>query len=657
MVLGGCAAAPRPSDPDASPAEVSRRSEGSLVIEGIPPIPGTLRARLQGYQATRSAILQDWLADGSLLVTTRFGETRQLHRVAEPGAARAQLTFFEEPVSAAVASPTRERLLFLRDEGGSEAYQIYQLDLADGATRRMTDGESRNGAPVFAPDGERFAYFSTKRNGTDWDVYLRDLEAQAPRRVLRGEGSWYPEAFSPTGDRLIAVRYVSIAESHPWVVDLETGDRRRLFPQAGPAAYHALRFGPDGQSVYFTSDRGGEFVRLYRKDLANGEVTALTGDVAWNVERFEISTDGRYLAWTVNEEGYSRLYLRDLDTGRFVALPGLPDGVIYGFEFGPRSGRLALTLSRPTSSADVYTIDLTKRTLARWTRSELGGLDRAGFVAPDLVRYPTFDAVDGSDPDASGAERRTIPAFVYRPETPGPHPVVIDIHGGPESQARPWFSPDTQFLVKELDVAVVVPNVRGSSGYGRSYHQLDDRRRREDAVRDIGALLEWIGRRPDLDERRVAVTGGSYGGYMVLASLARYPERLRAGVDVVGISSFVTFLESTRDYRRDLRREEYGDERDPEMRAFLESISPVNHADRIRDPLLVAQGANDPRVPASESEQMVAEIRRSGGTVWYLLARDEGHGFRKKRNRDFYQAAKALFLERLLLDGSGESNP
>jgi dipeptidyl aminopeptidase/acylaminoacyl peptidase len=324
-----------------------------------------------------------------------------------------------------------------------------------------------------------------------------------------------------------------------------------------------------------------------------------------------------------------------------VALPDLPIGVIGGFGFSPDGKRLALTLNSATSPSDVYVVDLAGGELARWTQSEVGGLDASRFRAPELVRFATFDEVDGKP--------RTIPAFYYRPEGDGPFPVVVSIHGGPESQAFPTFNPTTQFLLNEMKVAVLVPNVRGSAGYGKTYLQLDNGLLRKDSVKDIGALLDWIGGRPELDADRVGVMGGSYGGYMVLASMVDYPERIRAGIDVVGISDFGTFLKNTEDYRRDLRRAEYGDERIPEIKAFHDRIAPLNNAHRITSPLFVAQGYNDPRVPWTEAEQIVKAVRGNGGEVWYLMFKDEGHGFRKKGNSDYFGAAAMLFWQQHLL--------
>jgi dipeptidyl aminopeptidase/acylaminoacyl peptidase len=298
-----------------------------------------------------------------------------------------------------------------------------------------------------------------------------------------------------------------------------------------------------------------------------------------------------------------------------------------------------LSVESAAAPRDVYSYDLEQQRLERWTRSETGPLEAGALVAPELIRYPTWDRVAGHP--------RLLSAYVYRPRNAVHCPVVIDIHGGPESQFRPGWDPFIQFLVKELGYAVVAPNVRGSSGYGKSFLALDNGELREDAVRDIGSLLVWIGAQPAFDRERISVMGASYGGYMALASLVAYGERLRGGIEVVGISNFVTFLRNTSAYRRDLRRAEYGDERDAHMRGFLERISPLTNASRIKKPLLVVEGLNDPRVPASESERLVWRVRAAGGEVWYLVAKDEGHGFRKKANRDAYLESAATFLQRL----------
>jgi dipeptidyl aminopeptidase/acylaminoacyl peptidase len=397
------------------------------------------------------------------------------------------------------------------------------------------------------------------------------------------------------------------------------------------------------------TDQGGEFTQLAWQSLeAAADPVVVTTDIPWNVSDVAISKDRSRMAFAVNEGGTTALYLMDPRSREYRRVEGLPVGVASALEFSPDGSRLGLTLNTPQTPSDTFSLDLGKGPLehgklVRWTYSEVGGLDTSTFVTPRLVRFPTFDEVDGKP--------REIPAWVYTPPGDGPFPVVVSIHGGPESQARPYFSSTYQLWLRELGVAVVVPNVRGSSGYGKTYVALDNGFRREDSVRDIGALLDWIDAQPDLDAERVAVFGGSYGGYMVLASAVHYSDRLRAAVDIVGISSFVTFLENTQDYRRDLRRVEYGDERDPEMRAFLEKISPLNNVEKISIPMFVVQGQNDPRVPVTEAEQIVKALRENGHKVWYMNALNEGHGFRRKENRDIYQQATVLFFREHLLGG------
>jgi dipeptidyl aminopeptidase/acylaminoacyl peptidase len=629
---------------------VERVERGNLVIEGIPEIPQEVQDQLQRYQNARSANLQGWHPTGEgVLISTRFGETSQIHWVREPGAARQQITFFDEPVGGAEPSPMpkTEGFLFQKDVGGGEFFQIFYFDLKTGKYRLLSDGESLNGGISWAHDAQRYAFYSTRRNGQDWDVYLGDIDKPGEEEMLlqRG-GAWVVGGFAPDDSKVIVAQYISANETNPYILDLKTKELTAIDDADEPVAYSGVSFSADGKGVYFASDLGTEFKHLRYKDLESGETRILTEDIPWDVEQIEIAPDGKHIAFVVNADGLSQLNVRKLPGMEPVKMPELPTSLVYSLRFDAQGQRLAFNINSSQSPGDVHSLELATGKLTRWTFSEVGGLDVESFSVPQLVRFPTFDEVDG--------EPRTIPAFYYKPAGPGPHPVVIDIHGGPEGQERPGFSPFTQFLVQELGVAMIAPNVRGSSGYGKSYLLLDNGMKREDSVKDIGSLLDWIETQPELDSERVAVFGGSYGGYMVLASMVHYDDRLKAGVDVVGISNFVTFLENTQDYRRDLRRVEYGDERDPEMRAFLEKISPTNHAEKISNPLLVVQGLNDPRVPASESEQMVEVIRKNGGEVWYLLANDEGHGFRKKSNRDYFLAATALFLDRYLV-GNGEA--
>jgi dipeptidyl aminopeptidase/acylaminoacyl peptidase len=650
--FAGLCAATAPAQPQ--PSLVQREEVGNRITEEIPPIPPELVERLERYQNTRGANVAGWTRDGCLLIGTRFAETTQAHRVCQPLAMREQLTFYREPLGEIVAAPARAPragFVFSKDKGGDEFAQLHWFDEATREVRLLTDGRrSQNVGVVLSRDGRRMAYRSTARNGTDSDVWVRELPDGEPRLLVAEGGTWSPMDFSPDGKRLIVMRYVSIAESYPGEVELESG-RLRMFPvEGGKAAFGDFLFGPDGRSSYFVSDEpvdgvAQEFRTLRHHDLVTGKLTVLSRAIPWDVGSVSIADDGRHLAYVTNEDGVSRLHVLELPSHRPVALPDLPMGVFGAGAFSPDGQRLALSVNGATSPSDAYVIDLRQRTATRWTRSEIGGLDASRFVTPTLIRYPTFDTVDGRP--------RTIPAFFYRPANVPPGrrvPVVINIHGGPESQAFPTFNPTAQFLALELGVAMLVPNVRGSSGYGRTYLALDNVAQREDAVRDIGALLDWIAREPGLDASRVGVIGGSYGGYMVLASLTHFPDRIRAGVSTVGISHFRTFLENTESYRRDLRRAEYGDERDAEVARLFERISPLNRADRITSRLFVAQGRNDPRVPWTESEQIVRAVRANGRPAWYLLFLDEGHGFRKKANADYFGAATMLFWQQHLLD-------
>lgn len=634
--------------------DVKREVVGNRTSENIPEIPAALLDQLNRYQNTRGAGLAGWTKDGCLLISTRFAETAQAHRVCQPLGMREQLTFYPEPVGGLTPAPAkgwRDGFVFAKDKGGDEFSQLYWFDGPTRATTLLTDGKrSQNGGTTLSRDGVLMAYSSTARNGTDRDVWLRNTRSGEAKLLVDAGGNWSPVDFSPDGSRLLVMKYVSAAESYPGVVDVATG-KLALFPvDGGKASFGGFAFAPDGKAVYFISDeplqgKPQEFKTLRYHDPATGKFEVLTASIPWDVEGFAIADDGKHLAFTSNEDGIDILRVLSLPSHKGIRLPTLPVGVIGGMAFSPDGKRLALTLNSANSPSDVHVIDLPAATLTRWTQSEVGGLDASTFVAPALVRYPTFDKVDGV--------QRTIPAFYYKPSKPsktGKYPVVISIHGGPEGQSLPTFNANAQYLANELGVAMLVPNVRGSTGYGKTYLSLDNAAKREDSVKDIGALLDWIATQPELDASRVGVMGGSYGGYMVLSSLMHYSDRIRAGVDVVGISHFGTFLKNTERYRRDLRRAEYGDERDPAMAKVFEDISPLNHAGKITSPLFVAQGRNDPRVPWTEAEQIVKAVRNTGQPVWYLLYADEGHGFAKKGNNDWFGAATILFWQQHLLN-------
>jgi dipeptidyl aminopeptidase/acylaminoacyl peptidase len=624
-----------------SPAVAAVEERGALVLDNIPSVETPLTLRLEDYLHSRGASFVDWLPDGGLLVATRFGDADQLHRVAAPLAAREQLTFYREPVTVARApqSAVAPGFAFLKDTGGNENAQVYWYDTATRAVRMLSSGKGVNGGLAWSHDGRRVAFHSTARDGVSYDLYIADLPGTAPPRLVYTgfQKNWSVASWSPDDAKLLIRNFVSANESHLFVLDVATAALTPVAEGPGPASVSEAQFTPDGRAIHVITNRDSEFEQLRRIDLATGAVEVLTAHISWDIDTFDRSDDGRYLAYVANVDGTSKLTIVNV-AARSEIQPPLPDGRIGRIAFDREGRKLAFALESPQSPRDVFVLELDRNSVVRYTKSEAGPVDPLRFVPAELARFPTFDKERGKP--------RQVPAFIYRPKTPGPHPVLIDIHGGPESQSVPGFSAFTQFLVNEMGFVVIQPNVRGSSGYGKTYLNLDNGEDREDSVKDIGALIVWIGAQRNLDAKRVFVSGGSYGGYMSLASLVHFGDRLRGGVDVVGISNFVTFLESTSAYRRDLRRPEYGDERLPRMRAYLQRISPLTNAARINKPLLVVQGLNDPRVPATESQQMVAKIRARGGEVWYLAAKDEGHGFRKKQNRDFYLKTMVTFLEK-----------
>ena len=624
----------------------------NLVADGIAPIPASIAAEVRRYTEYRSANLVDWHPTRrELMISTRFGNAPQLHLVKSPGGARTQLTFADEPITNARYQPGEGRyFVFLRDTGGNEFAQLYRYDVQDGRITLLTDGgRSQNSLGVWSHKGDRLAYTTTRRNGADRDVHVMDpANPQTDRQVLQASGGgWDVRAWSPDDRTLLVVEEISIEESHLWLVDIATGQRTPLTPAGERVSYGLAVFARDGRGVFLTTDKGSEFLRLAYLDLNTRAMTTLTGDVNWDVENLELSPDGRTMALVTNEAGISRLRLMDTGTREARLITGVPSGVIGGLLWHPAGNELAFTVASARSASDVYSLTPRNNQVTRWTESELGGLVASELVEPRLAKWTTFDG-------------REISGFYYRPPArfPGKRPVLINIHGGPEGQTRPGFIGRSNFFLNELGVALVYPNVRGSTGYGKTFVGLDNGMKREDSVRDIAALLDWIAQQPELDAARVMVTGGSYGGYMALAVATNYNERIRCALDVVGISNYNTFLKNTESYRRDLRRVEYGDERQAEMAAFFEKTAPLNNAHKITKPLFVVQGGNDPRVPRTESEQMVARVKKNGTPVWYLMATDEGHGFVKKPNVDFQFYATVMFVRRYLLEqepaGSGE---
>jgi len=621
----------------------------NLKAEGIPPIPAAIVDKVAPYTEFRPTTAVSWHPTArELVVARRAGNVAQLFRVAKPGDAPRQLTDFAEPVRRGTYWPKApDTLVFARDTGGNEQGQLYRL--APGASEPvlLTDARRRHGVGAITHARDALLVESTdvdktgKRDNPTLDLTLLDpLEPAKARKIatLPGTG-WGDFSFSFDDRQLAMNEYISVNESFVWVMDVATGAKRRVLPAgddkpAQPVASGDLNFAKDGKGLFLATDRDGEFRRLAYLDLASGKLEYFGDAAQWDVEEIALSPDGNVLAVVTNEGGVGVLRLYDANTRRALPRPPLPVGGARALVWHANSRDLAVTMASAQSPGDAYVVDVRDNAVVRWTESKVPGLDAARFRSSERIEWTSFDG-------------RAISGFLTRPPASfaGKRPVIVSIHGGPEAQARPGFMGRWNYFIDVMGVAVIQPNVRGSSGYGKTFVALDNGAKREDSVKDIGALLDWIRAQPDLDADRVLVEGGSYGGYMVLGVATLFPERIAGAIDVVGIANFVSFLENTESYRRDLRRAEYGDERDPAMRALLTKISPVTNAGRIKAPLFVVQGRNDPRVPYTEAEQIVAAARRNGVRVWYLLADNEGHGFARKANVDFLFYAMIAFID------------
>lgn len=616
----------------------------SVLVSNVPEIKEELKQRVGQYLNARSAQLLDICNDGKcLLISTRFGNTSQLHLLDKPLGARFQLTFSDEPISRGKFHPTnKERIFFGQDVGGGENFQIFEFDRLTGKSRMLSDGKSRYSLPVFSPDGKYMAFSNNARNGRDTDVFFGGIpgtkqDASVAVNVTETTGTWGPIGFSPNSRKLLIQQFRAIDDSDLYFYDIANKSLELVSPKDGKGSISDAEFSADGKFIYVVTDRYSDFNQIYRIDFDNrgAKPEPVADSIQWNVEGIAVEPETGNLVFSVNEDGISNLYVADVEGNQAVRKLTTPTGVLGNLKLSKAlPGQAFFSKDTPESPNDIYSISLVDEKITRWTQSEVGGLNTEDFVQPQLVRYPSTEGV-------------VVPAFYYpaaTKESGKKSPIVVIFHGGPEGQSRPNFSPFIQYLVKELGYGILLPNVRGSDGYGKHYLSLDNGILRENSLSDIGATLDWIKSQPEVDENRVAVFGGSYGGYMVLSAITRYPEKIKAAVDVVGVSHIVTFLQNTLEYRRDLRRVEYGDERDPKVREVQERISPLNYVDKIQAALFVQHGKNDPRVPQSEAEQIVRAVRANNHPCWYMLALNEGHGFAKKENRDYSLFATVQFL-------------
>ncbi|MEZ3144571.1 prolyl oligopeptidase family serine peptidase [Halobaculum sp. MBLA0143] len=578
---------------------------------------------VERYLRIRAARRADVARDGTLAFLMDTTGTNQVWTVSEPGAWPTQRTFYEENVSFVDWSPTRRELAFGMDQGGDERTQLYRLDPEQGRVHELTGlPEAKHRWGGWSHDGDRVAFASNRRAGDVFDVYVQGRDERGETAELRHEGDgWLSVAgWSPSDDRLLVGKAHATFDQDLYVLHLDSGEFRHLTPHDGEARFESPEWGPDGESIYVVTDRDTDRLELARLDPDDGTLSTVVADSEWNVDGVEVDDSGR-LVYSRNVDGYTELTvgeLRDPTTVETVAEVDLPKGVAGGTAFHEGGDEFAVTVSGRTVNPNCFVVDADTGAAEQWTHAGTAGIPTETFVEPDIVHYPTFDG-------------REVPAFFSTPDGATDElPVVVDVHGGPESQRRPGFDGVKQYFLAN-GYAVFEPNVRGSSGYGRAYSHLDDVEKRMDSVEDLKAGAEWLHDHPSVDPDRIAVMGGSYGGFMVLSAMTEYPELWAAGVDIVGIANFVTFLENTGDWRRSLREAEYGSLEDD--REFLESVSPINSVDQIDAPLFVLHGENDPRVPVGEAEQIVEELRGRGVPVRKLIFEDEGHGIGKLDNR------------------------
>ena len=668
-VLGGCAPIdrapagsasgmpPAPSPRSATPTDgPTVAPNANLVLRGIPPIPQRIAADVARYTDFRGHAFVAWHPTRrEMVVSTRAAgaDVAQLFRLASPLGALEPLTSGGEPVRAARYEPDGAAIVFARATGGDEAAQLFRLDLATRTEVQITPSGQRHGLGVFLHRSSRLLHTSlpldrTASGGTRREVTttvtLLDTRNPASSRIVAElpGGGWDIGAVSPDDRSATVTRYRSAAESEVHLLDLASGALKQLLPAPGagsPATHLAGPWRRDGSGFFVASDRSGEFRELGLYTLADGKLAPLSHRIQADVEDIDVSADGRTVAATFNVEGRHELRFFDADGLQELPQPSVGGASVSQLRFHPSLPLLACGLNGHDAPGRVATIDPSRAATVAWTEpASPPGIDARRFGPQRIVRWNSFDGLR-----ISGLLSQPPARFTGR------RPVLIDIHGGPEGQARFGFLGRNNYFVEEMGVAVLRPNVRGSEGFGKTFLSLDNGVKREDSVKDIGALLDWIAQQPDLDASRVMVSGGSYGGYMSLAVATTYADRIAGAIDVVGISDFATFLQNTESYRRDLRRVEYGDERDPAMRAFFARISPLANASRITKPLFVVQGRNDPRVPYTEAEQIVAKVAAQGTTVWYLRAENEGHGFARKENADFQFYATVLFMRETLL--------
>ena len=629
----------------------------NLKADGMPAISKAIADKVSLYTEFRGYSLLEWHPkNGSMLVRHReAGENiAQIYLLRKAGGAIEKISDFPEPIAQASFEPINGKFLVIsKDTGGNEATQVYRMNLSTRETVLLSQADERSSFN-WTHKGDRILISALpldktatggKRDKVETHLTLVDPLNPATRLTLGAlpGGGWGNYSFSHNDATIAAVQYRTPNDADIFLINSTTGKREKILPRAGGAvaSYSNPEWSKDNRRLFLTTNQGSEFSELASYDTKTAKLTVLSRHIPWDIQSFSLSEDGKRIMAIVNANGKDEAHMFDTSTGRELARPEVAAGSVGGGEWNKTTkSQFAYSLNSPQSPGDVYSLDVATGKTQRWTTATApAGIDLNSFASPELVQIKSFDGLP-------------ISAWLFLPNEkkfPGKRPVLVSFHGGPEGQSTVRFMGRTNYYLNEMGIAVLMPNVRGSTGYGKRFVDLDNGINRKDSVKDGGAFLAWVGSHPSLDAERIAVIGGSYGGYMSLATAVDYSPLIRGTIDIVGISNFATFLNNTESYRRDLRRVEYGDEREPKMREFHEKIAPLNNAAAIQKPLFVVQGKNDPRVPYTEAEQMVAAVRKNGVPVWYLLADNEGHGFRRKANADYEFYSTVKFLETNLL--------
>jgi dipeptidyl aminopeptidase/acylaminoacyl peptidase len=614
----------------------------NLEVLGVPPIPKSLAKAVQPYSQAYGLPLAGWDPTKREIWLKGISSATWVSRIKEPGAPPAASTIYIQSsgIYDIYFQPKGKYLAFTRDAEGNETFQLYLYDIAGRKAAQLSDGKSRNTEPVWSNAGDKIVYSSTPTGDLGVNLRLIDPADPTSDRLLAKSSGNYFKAYdwSPDDKQIVFCDFTFNTAGALWLVDVESGKKSLLAGSSErPEFLDFAQFSKDGKGVYAVTDHDSDVRRLAYIDLASRKFTYIPSDSHWDVDESQLAPDGRTMAFTTNEEGLSHVHLFDLATQNEKAITTIPRGIISDLKWHANSNDLAFNFRSFRTPNDVYSVNILSGKVDYWATSFNNRLNADDFAKPELVHWTTFD-------------KRTLSGFLYRPPAKflGKRPVIIDIHGGPEEQFRPGFNDEENYFINELGVAKIYPNVRGSSGYGKVFAHLDDGLHREDAVKDIGTLLDWIKTQPGLDADRVLVQGGSYGGFLALSAACRYGGRIRGTISESGISDLASFIERTEGWRRGLQRAEFGDERIPKIREFMEHTAPLNNTGKIRTPLLIIHGANDPRVPATQAASIVAATK-DRVPVWYILAKDEGHGFSLQSNRDYKLYASILFVKEFLL--------